>query len=326
MNDAGAALDREDWGTAQSYYKQILELQPTHTAAQRGLQIASKKLELSRLYGQAVWNQDEGRLELALKKLRRIQGLDPNYRNVPKLILAIEAQLTERAQQKQAATDHASPIRLRVIEMLSTLPRKIWYLGGGVGLILMLIVGCLGLNVIFGPFWGTETPPPVAELITTDTPTVIKTPSPTNTLTTTPRSPTGTVTPSNTPSPAPTTATDTPTATATPTPTNTPSSTPTDTSTPTPTITPSSTPTPVYSPIAYYPLHENAEDATGNNDPMELQNVTFSNGSIYLNGYTYFLENGYIAITPQLENLNFLILSLFRLISTRKNVDGCPSL
>jgi formylglycine-generating enzyme required for sulfatase activity len=147
---AHTALNREDWKTAQSNYRQILKLRPTHTAAKRGLQIASKKI-----------------------------GSRP----------------TKEAQRMQAPTDRRSPLRQRMIETLNTLPRGLWYLGGSVGLILVLVLACWGVFKIIDPFPSTETPQPISTTpvakvtTTTDTPrpaaasrtlTATQTPSPTN--------------------------------------------------------------------------------------------------------------------------------------------------
>ena len=111
----------------------------------------------------------------------------------------------------------------------------------------------------------------------------------------------------------------TPSATNVPIPSITPSATstpPIPTATSTPTGTPSHTPTSTFTPnailglIAHYPLMNDAEDVTGKNGPMTLQNVPFQDGGIYLNGIPYDTENGYTAITPPIEEVDFYSLSI----------------
>jgi len=211
LGKADAALAREDWQTAQSNYREILKLRPDHSAAQNGLQSASRNLELAQLYGRAILLQDEGQLARALRTLRRIQGVDAGYRDVPAMILAIENLLAEQAGQTPPGW------RQRLLERLSSLPRGLWYLGGITGLILMLVLACWGGYSLLGYLRGPETPPPAAmtPIATTQVaavPTKTNTPRPVVTNTSRPATATTTILPSDTHTP---TYIDTPTSTPT---------------------------------------------------------------------------------------------------------------
>jgi tetratricopeptide (TPR) repeat protein len=108
---ADAALEQKEWQTAQSNYRQVLELRPYHTDAQDGFQIASRQLEMARLYGQAILHQEDGHLEQALHSLRRIQGIDAYYRDVPALINAIGALIAEQAPLPHITEDRETTAR-----------------------------------------------------------------------------------------------------------------------------------------------------------------------------------------------------------------------
>lgn len=149
----------------------------------------------------------------------------------------IEARMIEEARQTQTLSGGRQSLGQQMIDTLSILPRKVWYLGGSLGLILMLVLACWGGYNLYVSLLGTQTPQPIAmttltETISlTDTPlSTTESPTPTNTLpsltTTATFLPVDTVTPDPTiPSsstPRPTTATSTSTNTATPIPTITP--------------------------------------------------------------------------------------------------------
>ena len=104
------------------------------------------------------------------------------------------------------------------------------------------------------------------------------------------------------------TITELPPGTIPPTPTTSPTTTPT--TTPTPTQTPTPTPTgfifvPIYLPIANYPFNGNANDTTGNYGAATLNNTTYQDGGISLNGVAYD-----VATTPVLGGLDFNTLSI----------------
>ncbi|MFC1997403.1 SUMF1/EgtB/PvdO family nonheme iron enzyme [Chloroflexota bacterium] len=184
LKEAQTAIEREDWQTAQTNFRSILKLRPDHIEAQDGLQTSSRNLELGQLYGHAILQQDEGHIEDTLRTLNRIQSKDADYRDVPAMILAIEKQLAVQARQTHPGW------RQRLLERMSTLPRGLWYLGGGVALILMLVLAIWGGSTLLGSLNGTETPLPVATTPVALVPTGTKTP--------TTAVPTGTSTPTRT--------------------------------------------------------------------------------------------------------------------------------
>ena len=75
--------------------------------------------------------------------------------------------------------------------------------------------------------------------------------------------------------------------------------------------------------IAGYPLSEDANDVTGNNDPMTLTNTPFQDSGIFCNGIYRFSGdlNFCHAITPQLNNFSFEAFT----ISAEFKVDEVPS-
>ncbi len=214
MEEARAALEGEDWKTAQRNYRRILKLRPDHTEAQSGLLRASQNLELARLYGQAILYQDEGQYENALRNLRQIQFKDPQYRDVSGLVAAIEARMVERVQQEQLPADDAPPTPQSWGESRSTVPpgvgglggRKWIWIVGGIGLVLILALACWGGNALLDYISASRTPEPAA-----DTPAAL---AATKTNTTRPDTPTPllpTDTPTGTPTDMPTIVSPSPT-------------------------------------------------------------------------------------------------------------------
>ena len=135
--------------------------------------------------------------------------------------------------------------------------------------------------------------------------------------------PTATAIPTNTPLPTatlpatdlpiPTTTllpTDLPLPTATPTATDLPTHTPTPPPTPTHTVTPTAEPTLDPALIAYYPLAGNAQDLTGGNSNITLQNAPFqSGGGVFCNGI-YAGDNKCQILTPQLDSFDYHSFSI----------------
>jgi serine/threonine protein kinase len=111
--------------------------------------------------------------------------------------------------------------------------------------------------------------------------------------------------------------------TVTPAPEDTPLPTPTHTAlptapppptlppTPTRTATPTNTPPPALDPdlIAYYPLSDNAADATGNYGPITLQNAPYQDGGVFCNG-VYQGAGSCRIITPQLNSFDYNAFSI----------------
>jgi hypothetical protein len=75
--------------------------------------------------------------------------------------------------------------------------------------------------------------------------------------------------------------------------------------------------------IAHYPLVSDANDATGNNPAMTLNNTPFRDGGIYCNGYyiNHEFPVGCAAYTPVLDRFTFGAFA----ISAKFKVDSCPS-
>jgi sulfatase modifying factor 1 len=209
LRAAQEALEREDWETACDHYRQVLRLQPEQVAAQSGLRTALERLELARLYSEALLEQDDGRLDQALHRYRQIRAREADYEDVADRICAVEALLAK--QQQKAA------VRGKTVKpgpFIQTLPQWMLLVGGGLGLIIVLALACWGGNALLGAIIGTEAPEPLATIViaklasaTTQPPSVTKTRSPTaiqtpfSTHTSTPHP---TLTPSYTPEGLPT--------------------------------------------------------------------------------------------------------------------------
>ena len=159
LENARAALDADDWKTAQRNYRQILRIRPDHSEAQSGLLTASQNLELTRLYGQAILYQDEGQYERALRNLRHIQSKDADYRNVPALIETIEARLAER-KKDVGSKPEPWPTQRAARQFFRGLPRWVTLGGGGLSLVIMLALVCWGGNALIASLIETVTPQP----------------------------------------------------------------------------------------------------------------------------------------------------------------------
>jgi len=136
---ADAAMRQADWEIARNYYRKVLDLQPEHTEAQIGLRTALERLELAQLYGQALIHQDGGELSQTLSLLKRIRLQEAAYRDVPEWIDKLEAILDEESKKKPK----------RWFDIFQKLPRRIWYFGGSVSLILILVLAIWGVNRLF---------------------------------------------------------------------------------------------------------------------------------------------------------------------------------
>jgi tetratricopeptide (TPR) repeat protein len=82
LNEAQAAMDKEDWGTAINKLKGVLNIDPAHQSAIEKLAQARQQQELSTLYSSGLKLYEAGRRQEALDYFRQVQDRDSNYKDV----------------------------------------------------------------------------------------------------------------------------------------------------------------------------------------------------------------------------------------------------
>ncbi|MGE5265040.1 MAG: CHAT domain-containing protein [Acidobacteriota bacterium] len=235
--EAQAFMVQEDWAGAIEKWQSVLAIDPEQKQAADRLKESQRQQELATLYAAGRQDMEAQRWNAASDSLRRIQGLQSNYKDVDALIAKIQTEIQPAPKPVQPAP---APVIAPKEQIEKSKGRGLSLIGVIVGVLLSLTcIGGLGmyaLSAVFAP-----TPTRALAAITVAFPS-----SPSDTPA--PR-------PADTSTPEPPTASP-PTAVPIipPTPTPPPTSTPVDTSTPIPSPTkppPAATPT-VFIPPGVY--------------------------------------------------------------------------
>jgi len=167
LKEGEEAVKHKDWESAHVNYRKVLSLQPDHTAALAGLRKALQGQELTLLYGQALFHQEAGRPEKALRLLKQIQDSDADYEDIADRIISIEALLVDWEKEtpvsEKTAKHRVSP-KKSTASFFQTLPR--WVLLGAGGLSLVVVVALIfwGGNALLNSLSQTPSPPDTSTL------------------------------------------------------------------------------------------------------------------------------------------------------------------
>ncbi len=103
LQEAERACSTEDWQTAIEKYQFILKLRSDNAEAKAGLDLAQEEARLATLYAEGRAHQEAKRWSQALEKLRQVQKIRPQYKQVNELVAAIERSLAEQNRSEQVA-------------------------------------------------------------------------------------------------------------------------------------------------------------------------------------------------------------------------------
>ena len=94
------ALAQEDWRAAIQHLESVLQLDPAHSQAEAKLNHARQHQGLAALYDAGVTHLQEKRWHKALATLRKVQGIDGNYKDVTDSIALANAELQKEEAER----------------------------------------------------------------------------------------------------------------------------------------------------------------------------------------------------------------------------------